>query len=77
MYACSYQLLICTVDNHDENNSVVTIGAVVGAFCVLVITTVITNIMVWICCFRKRHHTGMYVATSNVTAFGKTCIIYI
>ena len=50
-----------TIDTCDSNSNAVTIGAVVGAFCVVIIIMVITNIIVWIYCFRKRHHTGMYV----------------
>ena len=37
------------------------IVTVVGVFCVVIIIMVITNIMVWIYCFRKRHHTGTYI----------------
>ena len=47
------------------DNNVAFIGAVVGVDCAVIIIMVITNIMVWIYCFRKRHHTdtickGMY-----------------
>ena len=53
-----------SVDSWDNN--VVLIGAVVGVDCTIIIIMVITNIMVWIYCFRRRHHTdtickGMYV----------------
>ena len=41
----------------DDNNGVLII-AVVGVNCTVIITMVITNIMVWTYCFRKRHHTG-------------------
>ena len=56
-------LIVCTyvrtyVDSCDDN--VTLIGAVVGAFCVIIIIMVITNNMVWIYCFRKRQHTGSY-----------------
>ena len=45
----------------DSNDNGAIIGAVVGAFCVVIIIIVITNIMVWIYCFRKRNHTGTYI----------------
>ena len=47
----------------DSNNNGAVIGAVVGVDCVVIIIMVITNIMVWIYCFRKRHHTGIAVYT--------------
>ena len=57
-----------TVCDGKDNSNGVTIGAVVGAFCVVIIIMVITNIMVWINCFRKRHHTGMYLLLSSCVA---------
>ena len=42
----------------DSNDNVTLIGAVVGVDCVVIIIIVITNIMVWIYCFRRKHHTG-------------------
>ena len=48
-------------DGCDCNNNVTLIGAVVGADCVVIIIMVITNIMVWIYCFRKRHHIGICI----------------
>ena len=50
-------MIILTV-GCDSNNNAVTIGAVAGVNCVVIIIMVITNIMVWIYCFRKKHHTG-------------------
>ena len=57
----------CSVDSCDGNNNFngAIIGAVVGVDCVAIIIMVITNIMIWIYYFRKRHHTGMYVPTPN------------
>ena len=46
-------------DNCDNNNEIL-IGAIVGVDCTVIIIMVITNIMVWIYCFRRRHHTGVY-----------------
>ena len=48
-------ILFISVDSLDSN--VVLIGAVVGVDCTVIIIMLITNIMVWIYCFRKRHHT--------------------
>ena len=61
-------VLFIYVDSCDDNYNAAVIGAVVGVCCVVIIIIVITNIMVWIYCFRKRHHTGIvklhsYVAT--------------
>ena len=39
------------------DNNLAIIGAIVGVDCTVIIIMVITNIMVWICCFRKRHYT--------------------
>ena len=47
------------VDNYDSNNSGAVTGAVVAVFCVIIIIMVITNIMIWIYCFRKNYHTGI------------------
>ena len=41
-----------------DDNSEVLIIAVVGVDCTIIIIMVIINIMIWIYCFRKRHHTG-------------------
>ena len=51
------------VDSYDSSNNGALIGAIVIADCTVIIIMVITNIMVWIYCFRKRQHTGIYVAT--------------
>ena len=56
-------ILFVSVDSWDNN--VVLIGTIVGVDCTVIIIIVITNIMVWIYCFRKRNHTdtickGMY-----------------
>ena len=49
------------VDSCDSNDINATlIGAVIGVVCAFIIIMVITNIMVWICCFRKRNQTGTY-----------------
>ena len=57
------------VDNCDSNNSGAVTGAVVAVFCVVVIIMVVTNIMVWIYCFRKNYHTGrLYVPTYVCTS---------
>ena len=52
IYTC---ILFIYVDGCDNN--VALIGAVVGVDCTVIIIMVITNIMVWIYWFRKRHHT--------------------
>ena len=52
-------VLFIYVDSCDGNYNITLIGAVVGVCCVVIIIMVITNIMVWIYCFRKRHHTGI------------------
>ena len=48
--------MFISVDSCDSDNSGVLIGVVVGVFCIVIIIMVITNIMVWIYCFRKKHH---------------------
>ena len=53
----------CYVDSCDTNNNGVIIGAVVGVDCVVIIIIMITNLMVWIYCLRKRQHTGSYTHT--------------
>ena len=45
-------------DNSINNGAL--IGAVVGVDCTVIIIMVITNIMVWIYCFRKRKNSGGY-----------------
>ena len=51
------------LDTCDCNNSATLIGAVVGVICLVILIMVISNIMIWIYCFRKKHHTGMYVCS--------------
>ena len=67
-----YSNVLFYADGCDSNNNGVVIGAVVGVDCVVIIIMVITNIMVWIYCFRKRHHTG--IATTYVTRFAKCAL---
>ena len=61
-----YKLLILQIDHLamyldtcDCNTTL--IGAVVGVICLVILIIVISNIMIRIYCFRKRHHTGTYV----------------
>ena len=74
MYTCTHitmsKLLILHIDHlrmyldtNDSNNSATLIGAVVGVICVVILIIVISNIMIWIYCFRKRHHTGTYISS--------------
>ena len=56
-------LLYCYVDSRascDSSNNGALIGAIVGVDCTVIIIMVITNIMVWIYYFRRRHHTGTH-----------------
>ena len=55
IYMCIY------VADCDNNHNVSIIGAIVGVDCTVIIIMVITIIMVWIYCFRRRHHTGSYM----------------
>ena len=48
------------VDSCDTNNNAAIIGAIVGVDCTVIIIMVITNILVWIYCFRRRHYAGMH-----------------
>ena len=54
-------ILCMYIDDCDCNNNAILIGVVAGVDCVVIIIVVITNIIVWIYCFRKKHHTGMYM----------------
>ena len=54
-----------------SNNNAAIIGAIVGVDCTVIIIMVITNIMVWIYCFRRRQHTGMYMVCESVKCFTK------
>ena len=40
-------------------NDTTVIGAIVGVVFIIIIIMVITNIMVWIYCFRRRDYTGI------------------
>ena len=60
MLQCYILLPLFFIDSYDSNNTAAIIGAIVGVICTVIIIMVITNIMVCIYCFRKRHHTGMY-----------------
>ena len=60
MQFIQYYAGICEACDNNDNGAI--IGAVVGAFCVVIIIMVITNIMVWIYCIRIRHHTGTYIS---------------
>ena len=56
-------LLYCYVDSRDScdsNSNGALIGVIVGVDCTVIIIMVITNIMVWIYCFKRRHHTGTH-----------------
>ena len=55
-------LFIMHIDDCDSCNNAAIIGAIVGVDCTVIIIMVITNIMVWIYCFRRRNHTGSVVA---------------
>ena len=57
VYLCMY------TDGCDDSNNGVLIGAVVGVDCVVIIIMVITNIIIWLYCFRKRQYIGMTVIT--------------
>ena len=64
---CYYVILFTMyVDDCDSNNNAAIIGAVVGVLCTVIIIMVITNIMVWIYCFRRRDHTGTVVYSYKV-----------
>ena len=52
-------MYIYVADCDSNNNNAVIIGAIVGVDCTVIIIMVITNIMVWIYCFRRRGHTGI------------------
>ena len=62
------------VDDCDSSNNGALIGAIVGVDCTVIIIIVITNITVWIYCFRRRHHTGeAYKLISYSYICGYTC----
>ena len=57
-------IVILYVHGAAGNSNEVIIGAVAGSVCIaiiIIIIMVITNIMIWIYCFRKSHDSGMYV----------------
>ena len=59
-----YAYIICAcmyVGDCDDTiiNDVTVIGAIVGVVFIIIIIMVITNIMVWIYCFRRRDYTGI------------------
>ena len=55
-----HELFFIYIHSCDSDNSAVLIGVVVGVVdCAVIIIMVITNIIVWLYCFRKRHHTGI------------------
>ena len=70
---------IC-VDDHSNINAAI-IGAIVGVDCTVIIIMVITNIMVWIYCFRRRDHTGIhtYLLVNGIQFIivSSVCIIYV
>jgi len=56
------------VGSHDDNNNGVLIGAVV-VVCVVIIILVITNVIIWLYCFRKRQYTGIQLRFLNLDNF--------
>ena len=65
VYIYLYAYIICAcmyVGDCDDTiiNDATVIGAIVGVvFIIIIIIMVITNIMVWIYCFRRRDYTGI------------------
>jgi len=65
-------ILCIYIDECDCNNNAILIGVVAGVDCAVIIIVVITNIIVWIYCFRKKHHTGIHACV-----YTYVCIIHI
>ena len=64
IYICMHTYIICVcmyVGDCDDTiiNDATVIGAIVGVMFIIIIIMVITNIMVWIYCFRRRDYTGI------------------
>ena len=66
-YICIY---VGSCDCNSINEAAI-IGAIVGVMFIIIIIMVITNIMVWIYCFRRRQHTGTYMVCESVKCFTK------
>ena len=62
---------------NNSNNTGTLIGAVVAVDCTVIIIMVITNIMVWIYCFRKRKHTGSFICIWIITLDNVMILSYI
>ena len=67
---CHYVILFTMyVDDCYSSNNAAIIGAIVGVDCTVIIIIVITNIMVWIYCFRIRDHTGIYKVVNEISSY--------
>jgi len=67
-------VIIIDVDSCDDNNNGAVIGAVVGVLCAVIIIMVITNIIMWLYCFRKRCHTGIIILTNACKVKNDMCM---
>ena len=63
IYYCLFLHIYVGSSDGTGGNDAAMIGAIVGVGLIIIIIMVITNIMIWIYCFRRRHHPGIYICT--------------
>ena len=62
IYYCLFVRIYVGSSNGTSGSDAAMIGAIVGVGLIIIIIMVITN-MIWIYCFRRRHHPGIYIRT--------------
>ena len=62
IYYCLFICIYVGSSDGTGGNNAAMIGVIVGVGLIIIIIMVITN-MIWIYCFRRRRHPGIYICT--------------